>query len=62
MEFALKKAEQSPADILSDRVYAAMETGNASAARAALAEASEDLDAHVYGLRVQVLGRYGVRL
>lgn len=63
MEFAFKKSEQSPADVLSDRVYAAMETGNAGAARVALAEASAELTLEaVPKLRTAILAEYGIRL
>lgn len=58
----LKKTTQTPADLLSDKVYAAMETGNAGMAREALAAAPESLDGRIKTLRIEVLQRYGVRL
>lgn len=63
MDFVFKKSKQDPADALRDRVYAAMETGNAGAARVALAEADADLAlAVVPTLRLEVQRTYGVRL
>lgn len=58
----LKKTTQTPADKLSDQVYAAMETGNAGMAREALAAAPESLDGRIKTLRIEVMQRYGVRL
>lgn len=62
MQFEFKKSGQTPADKLSDAVYAAMETGNAGAAREALAAADESLDGRCKTLRIEVLQKYGTRL
>ena len=64
MQFELKKTTQSPEDILTDRVYAAMETGNANAARVAIAEVSPELalSGAVPRIRAAVMVTYGIRL
>lgn len=62
MLLEFKKSKQSQADVLSDKVYAAMETGNAGAAREALAAAPEELEGRCTTLRIEVLKKYGTRL
>jgi len=62
MLIELPSATQTAADKLSDQVYAAMETGNAGAAREALAAAPEELDGRCTTLRIEVQKKYGVRL
>jgi hypothetical protein len=62
MLMQFKKTEQSDADRLSDSVYAAMETGNAAAAREAIAAAPEALDGRITTLRIEVMQKYGTRL
>jgi hypothetical protein len=62
MLFEFKKVERTPADALSDAVYAAMETGNAGMAREALAACPEELDGRAKTLRLEVQKKYGVRL
>ena len=56
------KREQSDQDRLSDRVYAAMETGNAGEARRVLAEHRETFTTDVDKIRRDVQREYGVRL
>jgi len=62
MILELKNGKQSAADALSDKVYAAMETGNPAGAREALAAAPEDLDGRCTTLRIEIQQKYGIRL
>ena len=58
----LKTTERSDYDILSDRVTAAMETGNAAQARLVLKENEESFPTEVAHLRREVQADYGIRL
>lgn len=61
MEF---KFDDTNADYnaLSDKVYAAMETGNTGAARQVLAEHADTFTDAVSALRSEVQREYGIRL
>lgn len=48
--------------VLSDKVYSAMETGNHAAARLVLKEHEETFDVEVRMIRRNVLQEYGIRL
>lgn len=61
MEFKFK-GEKSEAEILSDKVYAAMETGNPAQARLVLREHSEAFPVECTRIRHDVLKDYGVML
>lgn len=56
------KREQSPFDVLSDKVTAALETGNPEMARQYLAEAGEDQAHDVVLIRNQAYREYGYHL
>lgn len=56
------KSNQTPEEVLSDKVYAAMETGNPAAAREVLAEYKFTLPAECERLRREVLVQYGIHL
>lgn len=59
---ALKTTERSDYDLLSDRVTAAMETGNAAQARLILKESEEAFPTEVARIRREVQVEYGIRL
>ena len=59
---ALKPTERSDYDLLSDRVTAAMETGNAAQARLVLKENEESFPTEVARIRREVQKDYGTRL
>lgn len=56
------QAEQTDRDIISDRVVAAMETGNFAGARAVLAEYEDSFTEEVQSVRDEVFQDYGYRL
>lgn len=56
------KSFKSDKDILSDKVVAAMETGNPSRAREVLAEHREAFPAECNQIRREVQADYGIRL
>ena len=58
----LKTNERSDYDLLSDRVTAAMETGNAAQARLVLKENAESFPTEVARIRREVQADYGIRL
>ena len=58
----LKTNERSDYDLLSDRVTAAMETGNAAQARLVLKENEESFPTEVARIRREVQTDYGTRL
>ena len=58
----LKPTERSDYDLLSDRVTAAMETGNAAQARLVLKENEESFPTEVARIRREVQADYGTRL
>ena len=58
----LKTNERSDYDLLSDRVTAAMETGNAAQARLVLKESEEAFPTEVARIRREVQADYGTRL
>lgn len=58
----LKTTERSDYDLLSDRVTAAMETGNAAQARLVLKENEESFPTEVARIRREVQQDYGTRL
>lgn len=58
----LKTIERSDYDLLSDRVTAAMETGNAAQARLVLKENEESFPTEVARIRREVQADYGTRL
>ena len=58
----LKTDERSDYDILSDRVTAAMETGNPAQARLVLKENEESFPTEVARIRREVQQDYGTRL
>ena len=58
----LKQTKQSDRDILSDKVVAAMETGNAAQARLVLKEHEESHPTEVASIRREVQADYGIRL
>ena len=57
-----KTNERSDYDLLSDRVTAAMETGNAAQARLVLKENEESFPTEVARIRREVQADYGIRL
>lgn len=58
----LKRKSRDVHDEFSDKVFAAMETGNHAMARTALREYREDYPEHSERLRTQVIAGYGVAL
>ena len=58
----LKTTERSDYDLLSDRVTAAMEPGNAAQARLVLKENEESFPTEVARIRREVQADYGTRL
>ena len=59
---ALKRTERTDYELLSDRVTAAMETGNAAQARLVLKESEEAFPTEVARIRREVQADYGTRL
>ena len=59
---ALKRTERTDYELLSDRVTAAMETGNAAQARLVLKENEESFPTEVARIRREVQADYGTRL
>lgn len=58
----LQRQARTDGELLMDRVYAAMETGNAAEARRVLAEHSETMFTEVRAIRASVLRDYGISL
>lgn len=61
MDFKFKDI-RSEHDIISDKVYAAMETGNSGQARTVLADYQESFPAETQSIRSDVQRDYGIRL
>lgn len=59
---ALKRTERTDYELLSDRVTAAMETGNQAQARLVLKEYEESFPTEVARIRREVQQDYGTRL
>ena len=59
---ALKRTERTDYEILSDRVTAAMETGNQAQARLVLKDNEESFPTEVARIRREVQRDYGTRL
>ena len=59
---ALKLTERTDYELLSDRVTAAMETGNQAQARLVLKENEESFPTEVARIRREVQQDYGIRL
>ncbi len=57
-----RQVTRSDKDILSDKIYAAMETGNAGSARKILADHIKAFPKEVAAIQVDVMKDYGVRL
>lgn len=58
----LKQSTQSPDDVLKDRVYAAMETGNHKQARTLMREIAAERPDIYKTLRLEVIAEYGITL
>ena len=59
---ALKRTERTDYELLSDRVTAAMETGNPAQARLILKDSEESFPTEVARIRREVQQDYGTRL
>lgn len=62
MSLQLKQSERSDYALISDKVSAAMETGNAAQARLVLKENEESFPTEVARIRREVQADYGTRL
>lgn len=56
------QGKRSDYQVLSDKVFAAMETGNHAEARLVLKEHEETFDVEVKAIRRSVMQEYGIRL
>lgn len=59
---AFKNPVRTDYEILSDKIVATMETGNAAGARLVVAEHSEAFPTEIERIRTEVLKDYGIRI